>query len=180
MSKSGWTVSDMPDQTGRRVIVTGGNSGIGFYAALELARKGASVVLTARDAKKGEEAKARVLAVIPTAKIEVGSLDLASLDSVCAFAGKEMGTPLDILINNAGVMAPPKRQETDRGLELQFGTNVVGHFALTARLFPALTTSARGHMAGFDRPQERQVELRGSAVARELFSNGRVPAVEAG
>ena len=125
------------------MLVTGGNSGIGFYAALELARKGATVVMTARNSKKGADAKARVLAEVPGARVEVGALDLASLDSVCEFAGKELGKPLDILINNAGVMAPPKRQETDRGLELQFGTNVVGHFALTARLFPALTPSAR-------------------------------------
>ncbi|RXH58649.1 oxidoreductase [Granulicella sibirica] len=143
MSDTKWTPAQIPDQSGRRVIVTGGNSGIGYYAALELARKGASVVLTARDAKKGDEARSRILAEVPAAKVEVGSLDLASLDSVCAFAGKEAGKPLDILINNAGVMAPPKRQEADRGMELQFGTNVVGHFALTARLFPTLTPSSR-------------------------------------
>ena len=139
MSNTSWTPGDIPNQTGRRAIVTGANSGIGFYTVLELARHGAEVVMTARDAAKGAEAERRVLAELPSANVSVVPLDLASLASVAAFAESEQDQPLDLLINSAGVMAPPKRKETADGLELQFGTNVAGHFALTAHLLPTLT-----------------------------------------
>ena len=140
-----WTVADMPDLTGDRVFITGANSGIGYFAAVELARHGAVVVLACRDRARGEAALARLQtdAAGPesaAAKAELAILDLASLDSVHAVAGAELakGLALDCLINNAGVMAPPKRRETADGLEIQFGTNVVGHFALTGLLLPAL------------------------------------------
>ena len=140
----GWTVANMPEQTGRRVLITGANSGIGYYAALELARKGAHVLLACRDAGRGEAALATLRSAVPAAAAEVVRLDLASLGSVRAVAAAELerGLPLDLLINNAGVMAPKKRQETQDGMELQFGTNVVGHFALTALLMPALERAA--------------------------------------
>jgi NAD(P)-dependent dehydrogenase (short-subunit alcohol dehydrogenase family) len=140
----GWTVKDIPSQAGRRVLITGANSGIGYYAALELARKGAHVLLACRDKKKGEGALARIKAQVPAARAEVVALDLASLESVhrCASAELALGLPLDLLINNAGVMAPRKRVETADGFELQFGTNVLGHFALTALLLPALERAA--------------------------------------
>jgi len=133
-------LSPVPDQTGRRVIVTGANSGIGYPAARELARAGAQVVLAARDPAKGEAAAARLRSEVPSAQVEVGILDLASLVSVREFAARELdrGLPLDILIANAGVMAPPKRLETKDGFELQFGTNVLGHFALAGLLMPAI------------------------------------------
>ncbi len=133
-------MSPVPDQTGRRAIVTGANSGIGYPAARELARAGAHVVLAARDRAKGEAAIVRLRSEIPSARVELGLLDLASLGSVREFAARELdrGLPLDILINNAGVMAPPKRLETKDGFELQFGTNVLGHFALTGLLMPAI------------------------------------------
>lgn len=136
----GWTVGHMPWQMGRRALITGANSGIGFHTALELARKRAHVVLACRDTAKGEAALARIRQQVPDAVVEVAELDLASLDSVRACAEKELalGIPLDLLINNAGVMAPRRRQETKDGFELQFGTNVLGHFALTMRLMPAL------------------------------------------
>jgi NAD(P)-dependent dehydrogenase (short-subunit alcohol dehydrogenase family) len=140
----GWTVGDIPTQIGRRALVTGANSGIGYYAALELARNGAHVLLACRDTAKGDAALARLRAELPTASAEVVALDLASLKSVHAFAEAELalGAPLDLLINNAGVMTPSKRLETADGFELQFGTNVLGHFALTALLLPALARAA--------------------------------------
>jgi NAD(P)-dependent dehydrogenase (short-subunit alcohol dehydrogenase family) len=140
----GWTVDQIPSQAGRRVLITGANSGIGYYTALELARKGAYVLLACRDQARGDAALARLRAAVPSASAEVVLLDLASLASVRAFAEAELalGVPLDLLINNAGVMAPKKRLETRDGFELQFGTNVLGHFALTALLLPALQRAA--------------------------------------
>jgi NAD(P)-dependent dehydrogenase (short-subunit alcohol dehydrogenase family) len=130
----------IPEQTGRRVLITGANSGIGYPAARELARAGASVVLAARDRSKGEAAISRLKAEVPGAQAELAILDLASLASVREFAARELdrALPIDLLIDNAGVMAPPKRLETKDGFELQFGTNVLGHFALTGLLLPAL------------------------------------------
>jgi NAD(P)-dependent dehydrogenase (short-subunit alcohol dehydrogenase family) len=140
----GWTVADIPSQMGRRVLITGANSGIGYYAALELARKDAHVVMASRDKARGDAALARLRAEIPGASAEVVLLDLASLESVRAFAAAEvaLGVPLDLLVNNAGVYAPKKRLETADGFEIQFGTNVLGHFALTALLWPALERAA--------------------------------------
>jgi NAD(P)-dependent dehydrogenase (short-subunit alcohol dehydrogenase family) len=140
----GWGVGDIPSQAGRRAVVTGANSGIGYHAALELARKGAHVVLACRDTAKGEAALARLRADAPAASAEAAHLDLASLQSVHAFAAAELdrGVALDLLINNAGVMAPKARLETADGFELQFGTNVLGHFALTGLLLPALERAA--------------------------------------
>ena len=147
-----WKAADIPALTGKRVIITGANSGIGYHAALKLARKGAQVLLACRDRRRGEEAVARVHADSPGTHVELGILDLASLSSVRDFAEKELAQrrPLDILINNAGVMAPPKRLQTADGFELQFGTNVLGHFALTALLMPALEQAAA---ASSDRPR---------------------------
>ena len=140
----GWTVADIPSQAGRRALITGANSGIGYYAALELARKGAHVLLGCRDQAKGDAALARIRSEVPRAIVDVVVIDLASLKSVCTFVGEELalGIPLDLLINNAGVMAPKTRQKTSNGFELQFGTNVLGHFALTALLLPALERAA--------------------------------------
>jgi NAD(P)-dependent dehydrogenase (short-subunit alcohol dehydrogenase family) len=136
----GWTVGQIPSQAGRRALITGANSGIGYFAALELARKGAHVLLGCRDQARGDAALARVRMEVPGASAEVVLLDLASLASVRAYAAKELalGVPLDLLVNNAGVYAPKKRLQTVDGFELQFGTNVLGHFALTALLLPAL------------------------------------------
>jgi NAD(P)-dependent dehydrogenase (short-subunit alcohol dehydrogenase family) len=143
MSKS-WTLADIPSQAGKRILITGANSGIGYYAALTLARKGAHVVMACRDRRKGEAALARLMSEAPGTGTELAILDLASLDSVREFAARELesGHPIDVLINNAGVMAPPKRKQTVNGFELQFGTNVVGHFALTGLLLPALELAA--------------------------------------
>src|SRR5947209_17588038 len=120
-----WKATDIPSLTGKRVVITGGNSGIGYHAALKLGRKGAQVVLACRDRRRGEEAVSRLHADSPGRHLELAILDLASLSSVREFAEKELAQrrPLDILINNAGVMAPPRRLQTAEGFELQFGTN---------------------------------------------------------
>jgi NAD(P)-dependent dehydrogenase (short-subunit alcohol dehydrogenase family) len=131
MSAPKWTAADLPSLTERTFVVTGANSGIGLVAARELARVGARVVLAVRDRGRGEQA-----AAIP-GETEVRELDLASLDSVRAFADAWSGE-LDVLINNAGVMATPERRTGD-GFELQIGTNHLGHFALTNLLLPSIT-----------------------------------------
>ncbi|HTR73355.1 MAG TPA: oxidoreductase [Solirubrobacteraceae bacterium] len=134
-----WTSEQIPDQSGRVAIVTGANSGLGLVAARELAGHGAHVVLACRNAAKGEAAVAEIEAVAPDARVELASLDLSSLASVQKFADGYLAAHdgLDLLINNAGLMAPP-RGETADGFELQFGTNHLGHFALTGRLIGAM------------------------------------------
>lgn len=142
----GWTADDVPDQAGRVAVVTGANGGLGLESARALAGKGAIVVMGVRNQEKGERAVADIEAEIADARLELRELDLASLESVNAFAGQVVGEhpTIDLLINNAGVMAIP-RGLTDDGFEMQFGTNHLGHFALTARLMPALihTPAAR-------------------------------------
>ncbi|WP_433336795.1 oxidoreductase [Spirillospora sp. CA-294931] len=137
----GWTAKDIPDLTGKRAIVTGANSGIGYYAALELARHGASVVLACRSPERGREALDRLKRAVSDGDVELDVLDLADLASVRAFGERHAGRPLDILVNNAGVMALPRRATAD-GFEMQFGTNHLGHFALTALLLPALRAAS--------------------------------------
>ncbi len=132
-----WTAADIPDQSGRVAVVTGGNSGLGLETARELARHGARVILTARDPAKGQTAVADIQASAPDAEVSVAELDLASLDSVRAFAGGLGEERLDLLINNAGIMMTPPSKTAD-GFELQFGTNHLGHFALTGLLLDRL------------------------------------------
>ncbi|MGB0120198.1 MAG: oxidoreductase [Solirubrobacterales bacterium] len=143
MSK-GWTTDGIPDQSGKTAIVTGANSGLGEVTARELARKGAKVVIACRNTSKGDEAVDRIrVALAPNgneAELDVRALDLASLASVREFSEgilSDYSDGIDLLINNAGVMAPP-RHETEDGFELQFGTNHLGHFALTGLLFESL------------------------------------------
>jgi NAD(P)-dependent dehydrogenase (short-subunit alcohol dehydrogenase family) len=133
-------VYQVPDLTGRRAVVTGANSGTGREAAQRLAAAGAHVVLAVRTPAKGEEAAAAIRAARPGASVEVQRLDLADLASVRAFAEAQLtgGAPLDMLLNNAGVMAPPNRMSTADGFELQFGSNFLGPLALTVRLLPLL------------------------------------------
>ena len=133
----GWSAEEIPDLSGRTAVVTGSNSGIGLVAAQELARKGARVVLAVRDADgKGAAAATGIRARVPNASVEVRRLDLADLASVRAFA-EGFTEPLHLLVDNAGVMAPP-RSTTKDGFELQIGTNHLGHFALTGLLLPRL------------------------------------------
>jgi NAD(P)-dependent dehydrogenase (short-subunit alcohol dehydrogenase family) len=139
-----WTAADVPDQSGRTVVVTGANSGIGLETARALAAKGAHVVLACRDVAKSE-------AVAPEGDVEVRQLDLADLASVRTFAAELTGD-VDVLVNNAGVMAIPHRRTTD-GFEMQFGTNHLGHFALTGLLLGRIrdrvvTVSSMMHRLG--------------------------------
>ena len=134
-----WNYKDIPSQEGKTAIVTGANSGLGYYTALGLAEKGAQVIMACRNTVKGEEARQELLKRIPGARLEVMELDLADLASVQAFAAKfiKQHDRLDLLVNNAGLMAIPKRNTAD-GFEMQFGVNHLGHFALTALLFDLL------------------------------------------
>lgn len=153
---SKWTVADIPDQSGRTVIVTGANSGLGYDTAAALADKGAQVVLAVRNVDKGKEAVDRIKKTSPDAVVTVAELDLSSLNSVRR-AADELRTAhprVDLLINNAGVMYVPTRETTEDGFEMQFGTNHLGHFALTGLLLDNLlsvegsrvvTVSSVGH-----------------------------------
>lgn len=135
-----WTASDIPSQHGRTVVVTG-TGGLGFQCALALAHSGANVIVAGRNASKAAAAVDRIRHSHAQAKVSFETLDLASLESVAAFGERLRNTrrSLDVLINNAAVMTPPKRQSTADGFELQLGTNYLGHFALTARLLPLLS-----------------------------------------
>jgi NAD(P)-dependent dehydrogenase (short-subunit alcohol dehydrogenase family) len=139
MATSKWSAADIPDQAGRVAVVTGANSGLGLVTARELARAGARVTLACRSAEKGETAAGRIRSAVPGADVKPAVLDLAALESVRAFAA---GAPerVDLLINNAGVMAAPRRL-TAEGFESQFGTNHLGHFALTGLLLGRLLSA---------------------------------------
>ncbi len=177
---------EIPDLDGRTAIVTGANSGLGLATARELAAHGAHVVLACRDIDKGATALAQIEAVAPEAKVELEQLDLASLASVQAFAARfasaHGGEGPDLLINNAGVMAPPRRQ-TEDGFELQLGTNHLGHFALTARLLEGMqgredarvvTLSSNAHKYGrikFDDLQSERRYMRWIAYGQSKLAN---------
>jgi NAD(P)-dependent dehydrogenase (short-subunit alcohol dehydrogenase family) len=134
-----WTDTDIPDLHGRTAVVTGANSGLGYQTALGLARHHAQVVMACRNQRKGAEALGRIRSEVPAADVTLASLDLSDLASVRQFAAlfTESHPGLDILVNNAGVMAIPHQRTAD-GFEMQFGTNHLGHFALTGLLMPSL------------------------------------------
>jgi NAD(P)-dependent dehydrogenase (short-subunit alcohol dehydrogenase family) len=155
-----WTIADIPPQGGKLAVVTGATGGLGYQTAIRLAQAGAEVVLTGRNEAKGREAVSKIRNQFPDAKIGFDVLDLASLASVADFARRFATThsSLDLLINNAGVMALPTRQTTADGFEMQFGTNYLGHYALTARLLALLrrahqprvvSLSSIAHRTGF-------------------------------
>jgi NAD(P)-dependent dehydrogenase (short-subunit alcohol dehydrogenase family) len=141
---TGWTPADIPSQSGKIVVVTGANSGIGYPTALELARAGAQVIIAGRSEAKGLAAVASIKAQLPAAAVSFELLDLVSLASVanCAARMNASLPRVDILINNAGLMMLPTRQTTQDGFEMQFGVNYLGHFALTAQLLPLLRKAA--------------------------------------
>ncbi|MFC9316011.1 oxidoreductase [Streptomyces nigra] len=154
-----WTVQHIPDQSGRTAVITGGDTGIGFETTLALTRHGAHVVLTVRDLAKGERAKERITRAVPGARVTLQNLDLSSLASVRAAAAALDASdfPVDLLINNADVMYTNTLQRTADGFELQFGTNHLGHFALTGLLLKRMldvpgsrivTVSSMGHRQG--------------------------------
>jgi len=135
-----WSARDIPSQSGRVAVVTGANGGLGFETALALAGAGAKVVVAARNADRGHAAVAQIVAAQPHAAVVFEALDLASLASVDRFATRmaDRHDSIDLLVNNAGIASPPRRRTTEDGFELQFGTNHLGHFALTARLLQLL------------------------------------------
>ena len=139
MARSDLAVT-VPDLSGKLAVVTGSNSGLGLGLATRLSAAGADVIMAIRNRAKGEAAIEQIRAKVPDAKLTIKQLDLSSLASVAAL-GEELnaeGRPIDILINNAGIMQPPERDTTADGFELQFGGNHLGHFALTGRLLPLL------------------------------------------
>ncbi|OBJ62329.1 SDR family oxidoreductase [Mycobacterium sp. 1423905.2] len=151
-------IATVPNLSGKLAIVTGANSGLGFGLARRLSAAGADVVMAIRNRAKGEEAIEKIRASVPDAKLTIKPLDLSSLASVAAL-GEQLnaeGRPIDILINNAGVMTPPKRDTTSDGFELQFGSNHLGHFALTGQLLPLLRAA----------PKPRVVSLSSLAARR--------------
>ena len=161
-----WTADEIPDQSGRTAVVTGANSGLGLVTALELARAGATVVLACRNVDKGAAAVKEIRAAVPSAQVEVQELDLSSLDSVRRFADALDVDQLDLLVNNAGIMWIPQQRTSD-GFELQFGTNHLGHFALTGRLLARLdraeaarvvTLSSNEHRRGHMHFDDLQLE----------------------
>jgi NAD(P)-dependent dehydrogenase (short-subunit alcohol dehydrogenase family) len=182
--RESWTAERIPDLGGRTAIVTGANSGLGLVTARELARAGAHVVLACRNMDKGRAALEEVERAAPGGGAELEQLDLASLDSVRAFAERFRGTHdgLDLLVNNAGVMAPPRRTTAD-GFELQLGTNHLGHFALTQLLLEAMegradarvvTVSSGAHRVGrinFDDLQGERRYFRWTAYGQSKLAN---------
>jgi NAD(P)-dependent dehydrogenase (short-subunit alcohol dehydrogenase family) len=140
--KRNWTAADIPSQQAISVVITG-TGGIGYETALEMTRAGAEVIMAGRNKDKGEEAITKINQLIPDGNIRFEKLDLADLESVEAFGERMRAarTSLDILINNAAIMSPPQRRVTQDGFELQLGTNYLGHFALTAQLFPLLLSA---------------------------------------
>ncbi len=142
-----WNTNDIPDQSGKIAVITGANSGLGFEATRELARKGATVVMAVRSTEKGEAAIGRIKAELPDADLRLRVMDLGSLDSVRAFAQriKDEHDHIDILLNNAGLMATPAGQTRD-GFETQIGTNHFGHFVLTEELMPLLKAAPAGRV----------------------------------
>jgi NAD(P)-dependent dehydrogenase (short-subunit alcohol dehydrogenase family) len=180
-----WTANDIPDLSGKTAVVTGANSGLGYETALGLARHGAHVVMACRDERRGTEAVQRLRTDAPTASAELSLLDLADLASVRkfaeAYAGERDG--LDILVDNAGVMALDERRQTADGFEMQLGTNHLGHFALTGLLLPQLQArpSARvvavtsfGHKVGrmnFDDLQWERSYRKWLAYGRSKLAN---------
>jgi NAD(P)-dependent dehydrogenase (short-subunit alcohol dehydrogenase family) len=136
--------AEIPPQSGRSAVVTGATGGLGYETALALARAGAEVILTGRDDRKGQSAIEKILREVSLARISYEPLDLANLASIADFSQRmKSRQSLDLLINNAGVMALPRRQTTADGFEMQFGTNYLGHFILTARLLPLLRRAGR-------------------------------------
>ncbi len=186
---SPWTTDQIPDQSGRTAVVTGANSGLGLVTAIELARAGATVLMACRNPQKGATAADQIREVVPNARVEVVDLDLGSLESVRQFAEGVDADALDLLVNNAGIMWVPQQRSED-GFELTFGTNHLGHFALTGRLLARLNRAQaprvvtlcsnehrRGHIHFDDlqldrrygpRKAYRQSKLANAAFALEL------------
>ncbi len=173
---AGWTQAAMPDQAGRVAVVTGASSGIGAAAAEMLAAKGAEVVLAVRDQARGEAVRGRILGRNPGAKVRVSLLDLADLASVRAFAGRLDGevARVDVLLNNAGLGMQPRRGVTADGFERQFGTNHLGHFALTGLMVPVLLRAGAPRVVGIASLAHRRARMDFSDLMGERRYRGGV------
>ena len=179
-----WSTEDIPNQAGRVALVTGANSGLGYETTLALAAKGATVIMACRDADRARKAREDILATNPVGKLEILRLDLASLESVRAGAEAYLAkyNRLDVLINSAGIMAPP-RSETEDGFELQFGVNHLGHFALTGHLLERIVETPESRVVSvtstahkfaridFDDLQSRQNYRRYRAYGQSKLAN---------
>lgn len=180
-----WTAAQIPHRNDGLALITGSTEGIGYEDALALSSAGWNVIMMGRNAQKGAESIAKIHQVNPKAKVSFEKIDLADLSSVKALASRmtSKGRAIDLLINNAGVMTPPKRLETVDGFELQFGTNHIGHFALTAQLLPLLRRSPgarvitvssianREGMINFDDLQSRSAYDPGKAYSQSKLAN---------
>ncbi len=169
----GWAESDIPDLSGRVFVVTGANSGIGYEAARALAAKGGQVVLACRSREKGDAAAGRIKAAHPAANVVVSDLDMASLASIRAFAERFVRdhARLDVLVNNAGVMAIPRRETAD-GFEMQIGTNHLGHFALTGLLLGRILESAPSRVVTISSMMHTRGEFGALDAADLRFGSG--------
>ena len=156
---AGWTAADIPSQHGKVFLVTGANSGTGFWATRALAEKGAHVIMACRDRGRGEAAAQLIRTGLPAARLELLDLDLADLGSVRAASVTLGNRPLDGLLNNAGVMAVPKRETTRQGHEMQVGTNHLGHFALTHLLIDNLVKRPRARVVTMSSSAHRGAQL---------------------
>src|SRR5215207_8377619 len=181
---NGWTARDMTDQSGRVVVITGANSGVGYESAVALARKGAHVVMACRSMDKAERARQELVERVPNASVDILPLDLGNLQSVHHFANSFSARydRLDILMNNAGIMALPYGTTAD-GFESQFGTNHLGHFALTGLLLPLIMRTPRSRVVtvsssaswngriNFDDLQSKKRYSRWGAYAQSKLAN---------
>jgi len=180
-----WTASKIPQRDDGLAVITGSTEGIGYEGALAISSAGWNVIIMGRNAQKGAEAITKILQINPNAKVSFEKIDLADLSSIKSFASRMIakGKAINLLINNAGVMTPPNRLETKDGFELQFGTNHIGHFALTAQLLPLLrkapdarvvTVSSianRGGIINFDDLQSTSSYVPGKAYSQAKIAN---------
>jgi NAD(P)-dependent dehydrogenase (short-subunit alcohol dehydrogenase family) len=169
--KENWTTENIPDLSGKVIIVTGGNSGLGFESVKVFTAKGAEVILASRSGEKGEKAKAEILQQHPEGNIKVAELDLADLDSVRRFSKnfQQNHNRLDVLLNNAGIMTTPYFKTKD-GFEGQMGTNHLGHFALTGLLLPVLKNTPKSRVVNVSSMAHKQGKMDFSNL---LFDNGK-------
>jgi NAD(P)-dependent dehydrogenase (short-subunit alcohol dehydrogenase family) len=169
--KENWTTENIPDLSGKVIIVTGGNSGLGFESVKVFTAKGAEVILASRSGEKGEKAKAEILQQHPEGNIKVAELDLADLDSVRRFSKnfQQNHNRLDVLLNNAGIMTTPYFKTKD-GFEGQMGTNHLGHFALTGLLLPVLKNTPKSRVVIVSSMAHKQGKMDFSNL---LFDNGK-------
>lgn len=180
-----WTASNIPQRKDGLAIITGSTEGIGYEDALALSSAGWNVIVMGRNAEKGADAIAKIQQINPKAKVSFEKIDLADLSSIKSFASRmiERGEAIDLLINNAGVMTPPNRLETADGFEVQFGTNHIGHFALTAQLLPLLrkapnarvitvsSVANRNGQINFDDLQSTALYVPGKAYSQAKIAN---------